>query len=60
MEECSIGDRWVSNDLKVWENRPWGWKFLGTCKSRHFTDIVEIPSNDCDHPLDVIIEDSEE
>lgn len=59
-QDYAIGDRWVSNDHRVWEHRKWGWKFLGVAKSYHMLHVMELPCNDCDHPLDVIIEDMDE
>ena len=50
-------DRWVGVDCRVWEKKSWGWKFLGFSKSQHLSHVLEIPSNDCDHPHDIFSEE---
>ncbi len=46
--------RWVAPDCKVWEKRPYGWKYLGISKSLSEIHIMELQSHDCDHPEDII------
>jgi len=52
--------RWVAPDLRVWEKRDWGWKFLGYAESLYPAHVMSVLSHDWDHPSDVFHEEFDE
>lgn len=59
-KEYSPGSRWIADDLRVWEKREWGWKFLGYAESFYPGHVISVPSHDWDHPSDIFHEEFNE
>lgn len=56
-EDNPIYTRWINPDNMVWEKREWGWKYLGISESKSPIHILDMLSNDCDHPMDIVADE---